>query len=180
MKVLETNLEGCLLIEPRIFNDNRGHFLETYNYTRYMELAGLNINFVQDNQSLSKKGILRGLHFQKSNPQGKLVSVAYGEVFDVAVDMRPKSKTFGEYFSVILDSEKKKQLYVPPGFAHGFYVLSDMAIFNYKCTDYYNPNDEGGIIWNDPCLNINWPNECPEISEKDKLLPKFSNLKEIY
>ncbi len=149
-------IEGLHIIEPVVHGDSRGYFMETYN-KRDMEEAGLNLNFVQDNQSMSTKGVLRGLHFQKQYPQGKLVRVIKGKVFDVAVDMRKGSKTFGKWFGVELSEENKKQFYISEGFAHGFLVLSDVAEFCYKVTDFYHPNDEGGIAWNDPAIAINWP-----------------------
>lgn len=166
---IKTSIEGVFVIEPTVFGDERGYFLETYHKKEFEE-NGLNVDFVQDNQSKSTKGVLRGLHFQYTQPQGKLVRVIKGEVFDVAVDLRRKSPTYGEYESVILSEKNKKQFYVPPGFAHGFLVLSDEAEFTYKCTDFYNGLDEGGIIWNDPEINIEWPLDENEItlSEKDK------------
>lgn len=148
-------IEGLYVIEPTVHGDSRGYFMETYN-KRDMEEAGLNMNFVQDNQSMSKKGVLRGLHFQKQYPQGKLVRVIKGKVFDVAVDMRKDSSTYGKWYGVELTEENKKQFYIPEGFAHGFLVLSDVAEFCYKVTDFYHPNDEGGIAWNDPAIGIDW------------------------
>lgn len=149
-------IEGLYLIEPTVYSDSRGYFMETYNQ-KELEDAGLNMVFVQDNQSMSTKGVLRGLHFQKEFPQGKLVRVIKGAVYDVAVDLRETSKTFGQWFGVELTEENKKQFYIPEGFAHGFLVLSDVAEFCYKVTDYYHPGDEGGIAWNDPTLGIRWP-----------------------
>ena len=149
-------IEGLCIIEPAVYGDARGYFTETYN-KQDMENAGLNLNFVQDNQSSSVKGVLRGLHFQKEFPQGKLVRVIKGSVFDVAVDMRPGSITHGKWFGVELTEENKKQFYIPEGFAHGFLVLSELAEFCYKCTDFYHPGDEGGLAWNDPTINIEWP-----------------------
>ena len=148
--------EGWCVIEPTVHGDERGYFMETYNQ-KDMEEAGLNMNFVQDNQSCSTKGVLRGLHFQLKYPQGKLVRVVKGSVFDVAVDLRKGSKTFGKWYGVELTEENKKQFYIPEGFAHGFLVLSDIAEFCYKCTDFYHPNDEGGLAWNDPKIGIKWP-----------------------
>jgi len=149
-------IEGLHIIEPAVHGDNRGYFMETYN-KRDMEEAGLNMNFVQDNQSMSTKGVLRGLHFQINYPQGKLVRVIKGKVFDVAVDIRKGSNTYGKWFGVELSEENKKQFYISEGFAHGFLVLSDVAEFCYKVTDFYHPNDEGGIAWNDPTIGIKWP-----------------------
>lgn len=156
IKVTTVGIDGLYIIEPEVFGDNRGYFMETYN-KKAMEDAGLNMNFVQDNQSMSKKGVLRGLHFQKQYPQGKLVRVIRGSVFDVAVDLRKNSPTFGKWFGVELTAENKKQFYISEGFAHGFLVLSDEAEFCYKVTDFYRPDDEGGIAWNDPTIDIKWP-----------------------
>lgn len=172
MNVLTTKLPGVVIIEPKVFGDDRGFFLETYNENRY-KAAGIPLSFVQDNQSRSQKNVLRGLHFQKTKPQGKLVRVTAGEVLDVAVDIDPTSKTFGQYESIILNETNKRQFYVPPGYAHGFLVLSDTADFHYKCTDYYDPSDEGGIIWNDSQVNIDWGITEPLLSEKDKVLPSL-------
>jgi len=149
-------IEGLYIITPAVYGDPRGYFMETYNQ-KDMEEAGLTMKFVQDNQSSSVKGVLRGLHFQKEFPQGKLVRVVKGRVFDVAVDLREGSPTYKEWFGVELSEENKKQFYIPEGFAHGFLVLSDMAEFCYKCTDFYHPNDEGGLAWNDPEIGIVWP-----------------------
>ena len=173
MKVTETKIPGVIIIEPDVFGDHRGYFMETYNYNDYKE-AGIDMEFVQDNQSMSKKGVLRGLHFQINFPQDKLVRVTRGEVYDVAVDLRPGSETYGKWVGEILSEENKKQLFVPKGFAHGFLVLSDEAEFVYKCTDFYNGEDEGGIIWNDPDIAIDWPlegigEENILLSDKDKL-----------
>ena len=150
-------IKGLCVIAPAVHGDARGYFMETYNQ-RDMEENGLNMVFVQDNQSRSTKGVLRGLHFQKQFPQGKLVRVISGTVFDVAVDLRGGSETFGKWFGVELTAENKKQFYIPEGFAHGFLVLSDTAEFCYKCTDFYRPEDEGGLAWNDPKIGIAWPN----------------------
>ncbi len=155
IKVTKCPIEGLCVIEPTVHGDARGYFMETYNQ-KDMEEAGLNMVFVQDNQSCSTKGVLRGLHFQKKYPQGKLVRVVKGSVFDVAVDLRANSKTYGKWFGVELTEENKKQFYIPEGFAHGFVVLSDIAEFCYKCTDFYHPGDEGGLAWNDPEIGINW------------------------
>ena len=177
MKVVNTPLEGCLIIEPYVFGDDRGFFLETYQSDRYKKDAGIDFNFVQDNHSRSSFGILRGLHFQKTKPQGKLVRVVTGEVFDVVVDIRKKSKTFGKWTGITINDSNKKQLWVPPGFAHGFQVLSEYADFEYKCTDYYDPDDEGIIHWNDPTLNISWPINDPVVSKKDSQAPFLSDIK---
>ena len=162
-------IEGLYVVEPKVFGDERGYFMETYHYEAFKE-AGLDMVFVQDNQSMSKKGVLRGLHYQKEHPQGKLVRVVKGEVFDVAVDIRKGSKTYGKWFGIVLSAENKKQFYIPEGFAHGFFVLSEEAEFVYKCTDFYHPEDEGGIAYNDEEIGIQWPKlEGVEltISEKD-------------
>ena len=156
IKVTKCPIEGLYIIEPTVHGDQRGYFMETYNQ-RDMAQAGLNMVFVQDNQSMSTKGVLRGMHFQKEYPQGKLVRVIKGRVFDVAVDVRPGSATYGQWFGVELTEENKKQFYISEGFAHGFLVLSDTAEFCYKVTDFYHPNDEGGIAWNDPTVGIQWP-----------------------
>ena len=156
IKVIKAPIEGLYVIEPTVHGDSRGYFMETYNL-RDMEDAGLNMTFVQDNQSMSTKGVLRGLHFQINHPQGKLVRVIKGRVFDVAVDLRKESNTYGKWYGVELSEDNKKQFYISPGFAHGFLVLSDVAEFCYKCTDFYHPNDEGGIAWNDPTIGIEWP-----------------------
>ena len=155
IKVTKAPIEGLYIIEPAVHGDNRGYFMETYN-KRDMEEAGLTMNFVQDNQSMSVKGVLRGLHFQKQFPQGKLVRVIRGKVFDVAVDLRKNSNTYGRWFGVELSAENKKRFYVPEGFAHGYLTLSDVAEFCYKVTDFYHPGDEGGLAWNDPSIGIDW------------------------
>ena len=175
---IQTKIKHLYIIETNIYGDNRGYFFESYNKKDFFE-AGLTMNFVQDNESKSKKGVLRGLHFQIQNTQGKLVRVTQGEVYDVAVDLRKGSPTYGQYEGVVLSEENKRQLYIPEGFAHGFLVLSDTATFVYKCTDFYNHNAESGILWNDPTLNIDWPiKDINEIilSDKDKL---HSNFKEF-
>lgn len=172
------DIEGLKIIEPTVFGDERGYFMETYNYNDFAA-AGIDCQFVQDNQSASRKGVLRGLHFQINYPQDKLVRVVNGEVYDVAVDLRKGSKTFGKWHGVYLSAENKKQFFVPKGFAHGFIVLSDYAEFCYKVTDFYHPNDEGGIRWNDPDIGVEWP--MPEgmtdadliLSEKDKVNGSF-------
>ena len=166
----ETEIKGVYIIEPKVFGDHRGYFMETYNYEDFKK-AGLDMVFVQDNQSKSKKGVLRGLHYQNPNPQGKLVRVISGEVFDVAVDLRKDSSTYGKWQGILLSAENKKQFYVPEGFAHGFVVLSEEAEFVYKCTNLYHPEFEGSIAWNDPDIGIEWPlDEIEEVllSEKDK------------
>ncbi len=170
IKVTKCPIEGLCIIEPTVFGDERGFFMETYNENDFKE-AGINTTFVQDNHSMSTKGVLRGLHFQKEHPQGKLVRVIQGTVFDVAVDIRSGSETFGQWYGVELSAENKKQFWIPEGFAHGFLVLSDTAEFCYKCTDFYRPDDEGGIAWNDPEIGIEWP-ECSvdlKFSGKDQL-----------
>lgn len=178
-KFIETCLSGVYIVEPTVFGDNRGYFMETYHYEEFKK-NGLDMVFVQDNQSKSRKGVLRGLHFQTENTQGKLVRVISGEVFDVAVDLRKDSETYGKWEGVVLSSENKKQFYVPEGFAHGFLVLSDEAEFVYKCTDYYNPKAEGSILWNDEKIGIQWPIEDIEeiiLSEKDRNAKTFEEAK---
>ena len=177
MNVIRTKLEDCVIIEPKVFVDERGFFLETFQSDRYADLAGISLPFVQDNHSRSSRGVLRGLHFQKTKPQGKLVRVVRGEVYDVAVDIRQGSPTYGQWEAVILSEENKTQYWVPPGFAHGFVVLSETADFEYKCTDYYDPSDEGSLLWDDPYLNIPWPIDNPKISEKDATASLFADLK---
>ena len=172
MNVIETKLKGVVIIEPAVFGDHRGFFLESYNQQRYEE-AGIHESFVQDNHSRSARGVLRGLHFQRTKPQGKLVRVTHGEVYDVAVDINPDSKTFSQWIGVNLSSENHKLLYVPPGYAHGFVVLSKSADFQYKCTEFYDVSDEGGIAWDDATLNIAWPIENPTLSDKDIRLPSL-------
>ncbi len=167
----KTEIDGVYIIEPKKFGDNRGYFMETYNEKDF-EKVGIRVNFVQDNQSSSTKGVLRGLHFQKTHPQAKLVRVLSGEVFDVAVDLRKSSKTYGKYVGVILSAENNRQFFIPRGFAHGFLVLSETAQFAYKCDDFYHPEDEGGIRWDDPDIAIAWPDAGPlKLSEKDKRHP---------
>jgi dTDP-4-dehydrorhamnose 3,5-epimerase len=177
MKISHSKLKGCVIIEPRVFGDDRGFFLETFQAVRYKQEAGIDLPFVQDNHSRSARGVLRGLHFQKTKPQGKLVRVVRGEVYDVAVDIRKGSATFGEWEGVILSEENKKQFWVPPGFAHGFVVLSDTADFEYKCTDYYDPSDEGSILWSDPDLDIPWPIATPILSDKDASADRLIDVK---
>lgn len=171
---IRTDIEGLAIIEPTVYGDERGYFMETYN-ERDFKAAGIDCVFVQDNQSKSKKGVLRGLHFQKQYPQSKLVRILSGEVFDVAVDIRPQSPTYGRWFGTILSGTNRRQLFIPKGFAHGFLVLSDEAEFVYKCDEFWHPEDEGGIIWNDPDIGIEWPKIDCEITlaEKDK---KYSGL----
>ncbi|SPE51063.1 dTDP-4-deoxyrhamnose-3,5-epimerase [Verrucomicrobia bacterium] len=166
MKVLTCEIAGLLILEPKVFGDARGFFMETWNQRRYRE-AGLALDFVQDNVSFSRRGILRGLHFQNPNPQGKLLQVLAGEVFDVAVDVRRSSPTFGAWHGLALSAENKRQFYIPPGFAHGFVVLSDTALFHYKCTEFYSPKDEVALRWDDPDLGIDWPIKTPLVSERD-------------
>ena len=176
MKIKHSKLKGCVIIEPSVFGDERGFFLETFQAIRYKQEAGIGLPFVQDNHSRSARGVLRGLHFQKTKPQGKLVRVVRGEVYDVALDIREGSKTFGEWEGVTLSEDNKKQFWVPPGFAHGFVVLSDTADFEYKCTDYYDPSDEGCILWSDPDLDIPWPIANPVLSTKDKSAKRLVDL----
>lgn len=175
MKVIETPLAGLLIIEPKIFGDERGFFLETWSKKRYQEI-GIDVDFVQDNLSFSRHGVLRGLHFQNPQAQGKLVYVLQGEVFDVAVDIRKGSPTFGRWHGIVLSSENKRQFWVPPGFAHGFCVTSESALFTYKCTELYAPAHERSILWNDPTLAIDWPVTEPQVSDKDRLAPLLADL----
>ena len=179
MKVIETILPGVLIIEPKVFGDHRGFFKETFQAERYRE-AGIDLPFVQDNHSRSQRGVLRGLHLQKTRPQGKLVSCSVGSVYDVAVDVDPESDTFGKYVGVELNDENHRQLWIPPGYAHGFCVLSETADFQYKCTDFYFPEDEGGLIWNDPDVGIPWPIENPALSDKDRNLPSLSEIQKAF
>ena len=177
MKVINTKLKDCVIIEPKIFGDDRGFFLEIFQAERYSHLADIKLPFVQDNHSRSTRGVLRGLHFQRTKPQGKLVRVVRGEVYDVALDIRQGSPTFGQWEAIILSEENKTQFWVPPGFAHGFVVLSDTADFEYKCTDYYDPSDEASILWNDPDLDIPWPIDNPILSKKDISAEKWANFR---
>ena len=183
MNIITTEIDGALIVEPKVFGDHRGYFLETYSKARYQE-AGIPFDFIQDNLSFSRRGVLRGLHFQNPNAQGKLVSCPLGEVFDVAVDIRVGSPTFGKWAGVILSAENKRQFWVPPGLAHGFVVLSETALFSYKCTEYYSPQTEHAVLWNDPAIGIKWPIEDVQLSGKDlqgkklkdfdqSLLPRF-------
>ncbi|NBW28146.1 MAG: dTDP-4-dehydrorhamnose 3,5-epimerase [Flavobacteriaceae bacterium] len=183
MNFIPTKLEGCFVIEPKIFNDERGYFLESYNENTFQNGIDQQVHFVQDNQSFSKKGVLRGLHYQTGeHAQAKLVRVLQGEVLDVAVDIRPNSKTYGEHVSVLLSAEKQNQFFIPRGFAHGFLVLSQTATFFYKCDNFYNKESEGGIIYNDNSLKIDWQIPLNEliISEKDTTLPTIENAKKVW
>lgn len=176
MNVVQTELPGVLIIEPKVFGDHRGFFKETFQIERYRE-AGISQSFVQDNHSRSQRGVLRGLHLQKSRPQGKLVSCSVGSVYDVTVDVDPASETFGVFVAVELSDANHKQLWIPPGYAHGFCVLSETADFQYKCTDLYFPEDEGGLIWNDPEVAIPWPIAAPVLSAKDLKLPSLDDIR---
>lgn len=177
MTFTKTEIDGVYIIEPKVFGDNRGYFMETYNENVF-KANGLDYTFVQDNQSKSKKGVLRGLHFQKTHPQAKLVRVLEGEVLDVAVDLRKGSKTYGKWVGVVLSEDNNRMLVIPRGFAHGFVVLSDTATFAYKCDEFYHPEDEGGIAWNDPDVGIDWQYEGePLLSEKDKKHPTLKESK---
>ena len=175
MKITETRLPGVLIIEPQVHGDARGFFLETFRRAAYRE-AGIALEFVQDNHSRSRRGVLRGLHSQAARPQGKLVRCARGEVFDVAVDIDPASPTFGQWVGETLSDENHRQLWSPPGYAHGFLVLSELADFEYKCTDYYDPDNEIGVAWNDPDIGIDWPLAAPLLSAKDAALPSLASL----
>ncbi len=175
MNIISTSLEGVCIIEPDVFGDHRGFFFETYNQKRYKE-KGVHHHFVQDNLSSSKYGTLRGLHYQVTRPQAKLVQAITGEIFDVAVDIRPESKTFGKWTGVVLSEKNRRQFLIPEGFAHGFCVLSETALFSYKCSDFYTPDDEGGIIWSDPDIGIEWPVQNPILSEKDGKYPILKTL----
>ena len=179
----ETKLKGCYTIEPNVIKDERGYFMESFNEQSFQEILGIKIHFVQDNQSFSGKGVLRGLHYQTGeHAQAKLVRVLQGEVLDVAVDIRPNSETYGQYEAVHLSAEKQNQFYIPKGFAHGFLVLSETATFFYKCDNFYNKESEGGIIYNDPTININWNFEIQNliVSEKDQFLPTLENAKKVW
>jgi len=183
MKFTATDLEDCYIIEPKIISDERGYFMESFNEKTFEENTGKKVHFVQDNQSFSKKGVLRGLHYQTGEfAQAKLVRVLQGEVLDVAVDIRPNSKTYGKYVSVLLSADNQKQLFFPRGFAHGFVVLSETAVFFYKCDNFYNKESEGGILFNDKSLNIDWKLSESEfiISEKDQVLPTLENAKKAW
>ena len=183
MNFIPTKLEGCFIIEPKIINDERGYFMESFNENTFQKGTGKAVHFVQDNQSFSSKGVFRGLHYQTGeHAQAKLVRVLQGEVLDVVVDIRPDSKTFGEHVSVLLTGENQTQFFVPRGFAHGFLVLSDTATFFYKCDNFYNKESEGGIIYNDKSINIDWqfPTDSLIISEKDLILPTLENAKKVW
>ena len=175
MNIIPCDIPGLLVVEPKVFGDARGFFMEIWNRDRYRE-AGLDWNFVQDNVSLSRRGTLRGLHFQNPAPQGKLVFVLQGEVFDVAVDIRRSSSTFGRWHGLNLSAENKRQFFIPPGFAHGFAVLSETAMFAYKCTEFYTPQHELALAWNDPDIGIQWPLDHPQLSEKDARAPQLKDL----
>jgi dTDP-4-dehydrorhamnose 3,5-epimerase len=178
MEIIKTSIPEVIVFVPPVFTDSRGYFLETYQQQKYAE-AGISKPFVQDNQSYSTKNVLRGLHFQLRHPQAKLVRVTQGTVFDVAIDIRKHSPTFGKWHGEILSAENKRQMYVPENFAHGFCVLSDNAEFVYKCTDFYVLGDESGLIWNDPQLGIDWPIDQPILSDKDAVLPKLADILEL-
>jgi dTDP-4-dehydrorhamnose 3,5-epimerase len=178
MEIIKTSIPEVIVFIPRVFTDSRGYFLETYQQKKYAE-AGISKPFVQDNQSYSTKNVLRGLHFQLRHPQAKLVRVTQGSVFDVAIDLRKNSPTFGKWHGEILSAENKKQMYIPENFAHGFCILSDSAEFVYKCTDFYVPGDESGLIWNDAQLGIEWPIEQPILSDKDAVLPSLDEVLEL-
>ena len=176
MDVIKTVLPGVLVFEPRVYEDPRGYFLETFHRQRYHD-SGIMADFVQDNISSSSQGTLRGLHYQHPKGQGKLVQVLEGSVYEVALDIRPNAPTFGQWYGIDLTAEKHNQMYIPPGFAHGFYVTSKRALFSYKCTEYYSPNTEGGIVWNDPDLGIQWPlTGEPILSDKDRQFGKLSDI----
>lgn len=177
MKIIDTKIADVKIIEPKVFGDERGFFLETFQSDKYKRALNIEGEFVQDNHSRSAKNVLRGLHFQRNNPQGKLVRVVRGEVYDVAVDIRPESPTYKQWVGVYLSEENKTQFWVPPGLAHGFVVISEYADFEYKCTNYYDPSSEGCLAWNDPELGIDWPVSEPILSEKDKAGQLLSGLK---
>jgi len=177
MNVIETRLPGVLIVEPSVYSDERGFFLEAFHARRYGEYLGISQPFVQDNHSRSSRGVLRGLHAQRRQPQGKLIRVARGEVFDVTVDIDPTSETFGQWVGIMLSDSNHRQLWVPPGYAHGFLVVSDTADLEYKCTAYYQPDDEIGVAWNDPDIGIEWPLDEPILSAKDSALPTLSTFR---
>jgi dTDP-4-dehydrorhamnose 3,5-epimerase len=174
LNVTPTKLPGVLLIEPDVHGDERGFFVETFQARRYLDGAGIEAHFVQDNHSRSRRGVLRGLHLQRTQPQGKLVRVSRGEVFDVVADVDPKSSTFGQWVGALLSDRNHHQLWIPPGYAHGYLILSDVADCEYKCTDYYHPESEAGVVWNDPDLRIDWPLDNPTLSAKDRALPTLA------
>ena len=181
MEVINGEISGLLIFQPRVFNDDRGYFFESFNQEKFNQLIGLNINFCQDNESLSNKNVLRGLHFQKPPfAQGKLVRVISGKVLDVAVDIRKSSETYGKYQMVELSAENKKMFWIPPGFAHGFLVLEENTVFSYKCSNYYSPESEGAIKWNDKDLKIEWPISNPNVSEKDNVGEDFVNFVSLF
>lgn len=177
MKVIETGLPGVVIIELRVIGDERGFFLETFHAKRYTQHIGISLPFVQDNHSRTCRGVLRGLHAQRHYPQGKLVRAVRGEVFDVVVDIDPASRTFSQWIGTVLSDSNHRQLWIPPGYAHGFLVLSEIADLEYKCTDYYHPDDEIGVLWNDPGIGIEWPLDEPIVSAKDRALPVLSELR---
>jgi dTDP-4-dehydrorhamnose 3,5-epimerase len=177
VNVIRTGLPGVLIIEPKVFGDQRGFFLETFRRTRYREQAGIELEFVQDNYSRSSRHVLRGMHAQQNRPQGKLMRTVHGEIFDVAVDIDPESPTFGAWEGVVLSAHNNRQFYIPPGYAHGFLVLSELADVEYKCTDYYDPQDEIGLVWNDPEVAIAWPCKTPVLSTKDLALPTLAQIR---
>jgi dTDP-4-dehydrorhamnose 3,5-epimerase len=176
LNVTTTKLPGVLLIEPDVHGDERGFFVETFQARRYLDAAGIEAHFVQDNHSRSRRGVLRGLHLQRTQPQGKLVRVSRGEVFDVVADVDPQSSTFGQWVGALLSDRNHHQLWIPPGYAHGYLILSDLADCEYKCTDYYHPESEAGVVWNDPDLRIDWPLDNPTLSAKDRALPTLAEL----
>lgn len=183
MNFIPTNLDGCFVFEPKIFHDDRGYFMESFNEKTFEKGIGQKVHFIQDNQSYSSKGVLRGLHYQTGeHAQAKLVRVLQGEVLDIAVDIRPESPTYGQSFSILLSAENQKQLFIPRGFAHGFLVTSETATFFYKCDNFYNKESESGVIYNDPTLNIDWnfPDSELIVSEKDLILPTLENAKKVW
>ena len=175
MNIVKTKIPDLLILEAAVFGDQRGFFMETFRQS-WFDNNSIKAHFVQDNHSASTKGVLRGLHYQQTKQQGKLVRVVVGEIFDVAVDIRPDSATYGQWFGTLLSAANKRQLYIPPGFAHGFQVVSEYAECQYKCTDYYDPNDQKEILWSDPSLNIQWPDTDPILSEKDAVAPLLANI----
>jgi dTDP-4-dehydrorhamnose 3,5-epimerase len=177
MNIMETKLPGVVITEPQVFGDHRGFFIETFREDDFEKITGPGLRFVQDNHSHSERGVLRGLHTQTRKPQGKLLRCVRGEIFDVAVDIDPDSATFGEWVGVTLSDENKKQFYIPPGYAHGFQVVSDVCDVLYKCTDYYDPGHESGLIWNDPEVGIEWPVDDVRLSEKDRVLPTLADIR---